>query len=66
MNYIQQAEQFVKRWGRITAGDIQDITHTTAPHKVLQALRIKGIIDDGEWRTSGYGKRYKVHYRKTI
>jgi len=63
MAYYEQCLNFINQNGKITAMDVHKITGTTSSHKVIQALVVKKIIDEGEWQKAPSGKRYKVHRR---
>ena len=58
--YLDKCLPYLYDKGEITAFDVQRITNTTATHKILQILRVRGYIDSGEWKKSN-GKKFKVH-----
>ena len=62
-HYWEQCLDYLEATGRITCQNIQRITHTTCPHKVIEQLKDKGYIGGCEWRETN-GKSYKVHHLK--
>jgi hypothetical protein len=64
-HYWEQCLDYLEATGRITCQNIQRITHTTNPQKVIQQLKEKGYIDEDreEWQSRN-GKSWKIHYLK--
>ena len=65
MTYLEKILPHIYETGEVSVLDIHRITGTTCGHKIVQQLVVKGIIDEeGEWRKSSNGKRFKVHKLK--
>ena len=62
MSYWEQVLPALERQGRITCFDIQQITNTVNPQKVVEQLKKRGYISKFEDIRDGK-KYYRVHYR---
>lgn len=59
--YCEIALKYLEQNGKITNGDIINITHTNCPHSVIRDLRKKGIKLREEVKKNN-GKTFKVYY----
>jgi len=64
-HYWERCLDYLEATGKITCLNIQRITNTTNPQKVVQQLVAKGYIDADieDWQSKD-GKSWKVHHLK--